>query len=150
MIQLSDLTKDQLLYFTTNIYNGVGSREFFINPHDLIFSPAAMEHDFAYWRGGPDNLRKIADKEFLQHCLVLSKQHTGIRRVFYTNTSYVYYTFLVLLGKYAWEYYDAPANTWEEFLEHFNKYQASKQKQTARSCIKLIHKAQIRLAKNTP
>lgn len=117
-LELKDLTPKQLEFFLTYIFNGVGSREFFINPRDFIFKNAAKTHDLKYFCGGNDTLRKIADKNFFEECCKAVLRQPGYKRVFYFPIAYVYYSALILLGKYAWEYYDTPAGTWPEFIQH--------------------------------
>ena len=146
MLELNDLTQEQLEYFKTHIYNGVGSREFLINPPDLIFDAPALEHDFAYWRGGQDSHRKTADKKFLIDSLAVSRTQSRLKQPLYVAVSYVYYAFLAVLGRFAFEYYDAPAQTWGELLEHYTSYQASRTKKVVKGCMKLMCKVTARIA----
>jgi hypothetical protein len=98
-LTLNSLTPEQYKYFKENIYNGVGSDEFPINPHDLIFKRPAEFHDFCYWRGGTKEDLKIADNRFLKLCLKRVKKEKKYTRPFYYCVAYVYYYFLVALGK---------------------------------------------------
>lgn len=143
ILQYEELTPEQKEYFLKNIWNGVGSREFPIDPHDLIFGPASVLHDFEYWRGGNESYRIAADKTFLKNCLSLVKKQPKYKQPFYYVAAYVYYCFLTTLGKYAFEYSTEPAKTWEELLERFLKYQEenqTKKKQVARYLIKQVHR----------
>jgi hypothetical protein len=113
------LTKEQKEFFIEHIWNGVGSSHFFINPHDLIFKEASIHHDFYYWRGGPDRLRKLADKDFFHRCHDKIRQLPKKRRPFYYASAYAYYFTLKLLGKAAWEKGEV-CQTWNELLHRFN------------------------------
>lgn len=116
------LTAKQKSYFKQYIWNGVGSRSFFVNPHDLIFKEASIYHDFYYWRGGPIELISLADRDFFHRCHSAVRKQPAYKRPFYYATSYVYFSFLKLLGKVAWEYAEKPCQTWEELLERVNLY----------------------------
>jgi len=113
------LSKAQKDYFLEHIWNGVGSSHFFINPHDLIFKEASIYHDFYYWRGGSDELRKLADKDFFHRCHEKIRKLPKKRRPFYYISAYVYYFTLKILGKTAWEKRPLPCQTWEELMQQF-------------------------------
>lgn len=135
-LELEDLTKEQYDYFKKHIYNGVGSREFPINPHDLIFKKAAEKHDFYYWRGGDDSYRVLADKEYLKDSLIAVKLQPKWKQPFYHSVAYVYYGFLVALGRFAFEYSDEPCKTWEQLLKRFQDYQnKNNKKQSTRKLL---------------
>jgi hypothetical protein len=120
-LQYSDLTPKQLDYFLKYIWNGVGSREF-VKPPQLIFSEASKLHDFQYFRGGTDSDRKASDKDLLHHMHdAVRAQKLYIRPIYYFLAA-IYYIVLSKLGKVAWEYYDKPAQTWDEFLYHLDAY----------------------------
>jgi hypothetical protein len=116
-----DLTQKQKDFFLKYIWNGVGSREY-PKPPQLIFREASIYHDFGYFRGGPESLRKEVDREFFH------KAHSAVRRLpiaqrpFYYAMSYIYFYGLKKLGSKAWELYPEPAKTWEEFLNRVYAY----------------------------
>lgn len=118
-LSYDNLTKEQKEFFLRHIWNGVGSNHFFINPHDLIFKEASIYHDFYYWRGGTDLIRKMADKDFFHRCHSKIRELPKRRRPFYYAAAYVYYYTLKLLGKHAWEK-GATCQTWQELLVRFN------------------------------
>ena len=122
MLEYDNLSQKQKDFFDKSIWNGVGSRDFFINPHDLIFKEASKYHDFAYWRGGPEELRIKADKDFFHRAHSAVRKQSLLKRPFYYATSYVYFYFLKIGGKRAFEYYERPADTWEELLARVNFY----------------------------
>jgi len=113
------LTDEQKDFFLTHIWNGVGSDHYpFLNPHDLIFKEASIYHDFYYWRGGSERLRKLADKDFLHRCHVAIRKLPMKRRLFYYIAAYVYYFALTMFGKKAWE--NGPiCITWECLLKRY-------------------------------
>ncbi|CAB4141259.1 hypothetical protein UFOVP410_98 [uncultured Caudovirales phage] len=118
-LSYDSLTENQKAYFLKYIWNGVGSRHFFINPHDLIFKEASVYHDFYYWRGGPLTLKKLADKDFLHRCHHSVRQQPRYKQIlFYYPIAGIYYFFLKF-GKKAWEKRVTPCKTWEELLEQF-------------------------------
>lgn len=121
-LELKDLTPDQYAYYRRWVYNGVGSRTFPINPRDFIFGPAAIEHDARYWFYLVPGLRAWVDKQFLVDCLKLVKQQPKWKRPFYWCIAHVYYLFLRLLGKYAWEKGEKPITKWDDFLTRFYAY----------------------------
>lgn len=129
-LKYENLTEEQKIYFLKYIYNGVGSREFFINPHDLIFKEAAKIHDFEYFVGGTEERRLIIDRNFLDDCLFAANKRPFLRRQLYKIVAYVYYFFLMMLGRFAWEYYPEPADTWEEFLSRYKLYLNKNSKKT--------------------
>jgi len=120
-LELNKLTPKQYEYFKTHIYNGVGSDHFFINPHDLIFKLAAEAHDFAYWRGGTDEDRVISDKIYLRDSLSAIRLQPRWKRIFYYPIAYIYYFFLTIFGRFAFEYRNAPIETWRELKKAFRK-----------------------------
>jgi hypothetical protein len=117
-ISYDALTQQQKQFFNEHIWNGVGSRHFFINPHDLIFKEASVYHDFYYWRGGSNELRVLADKDFLSRCLDKIQKLPPKRRPFYYVAAYTYYFFLKTFGKAAWEKGEV-CKTWEELMLRF-------------------------------
>jgi hypothetical protein len=121
-LELEDLTKEQRDWFMTYIWNGPGSRDYPIQPPELIFNIPSIRHDFEYFRGGTEEDRKETDKHFLDESLAIVKERPIYTRPFYFSISYIYYFGLVLLGSKAWEYYDKPAETWNEYLQHIVKY----------------------------
>lgn len=121
MLLYEDLSVKQKDFFLKYIWNGVGSREF-VKPPALIFDEPSMYHDFAYFRGGTDEDRKQADKEFFHKAHDEVRKKAVWQRPFYYTMSYVYFYGLKKLGGKAWEYYDKPADTWEEFLAHVYAY----------------------------
>ena len=125
-LNLEDLPPDQMHTFKTEIFNGVGSREFFIDPHDLIFKQAAMAHDFAYWRGGSNEDRKLSDKIYLEDSLDAVRRQRKWTRPIYFVIAYIYYGFLKMLGKYAFEYRERPCESWDELYQAFKEYQAKR------------------------
>jgi len=116
------LTEKEKKFFKDYIWNGVGSRSFFVNPHDLIFKEASLYHDFYYWRGGPQELRELADKDFFHRCHSAVRKQPKYKRPFYYLTSYVYFAFLRMLGKVAWEYSEKPSKTFKELLDKVHFY----------------------------
>ena len=116
-LSFDTLPPPQKAYFLTHIWNGVGSRHFFINPHDLIFKEASIYHDFYYWRGGPEKVRLMADKDFFMRCKDAVKKAPWHLRPFYSIAAIVYTQFL-RLGKSAWEYGEVPAQNWEQFIHN--------------------------------
>lgn len=112
------LTKKQKEFFLEHIWNGVGSSHFFIDPHDLIFKEASVYHDFYYWRGGPEELRHMADKDFFHRCQSAIRKLPMKRRPFYYIAAYTYYFTLKILGKAAWEKGEV-CQTWEELMKRF-------------------------------
>jgi hypothetical protein len=117
-LSYDSLTKEQKDFFKQHIWNGVGSKHFIIDPHDLIFKEASIYHDFFYWRGGTTQIRKLADKDFLHRCHSSIRRLPKKRRPFYYLAAYVYYTTLRLLGKFAWE--SGPTcQTWQELLVRY-------------------------------
>lgn len=124
-LNLDDLTPKQYKRFMSEIYNGVGSNDVdFIDPHDLIFKKAAEYHDFAYWRGGTDEDRRICDYIFLLHCLEATRKEKWYYRPFYYGASYVYYLALVLFGRYAFEYKDEPSPHWDHLILGYLQYKS--------------------------
>lgn len=117
-LSYDSLSESQRNYFLKNIWNGVGSRHFFINPHDLIFKEASVYHDFYYWRGGPLNLKDIADKDFLHRCHSAVRKQSKIKQPFYYFIAATYYFFLKF-GKTAWESRAEPCQTWNDLLAIF-------------------------------
>lgn len=120
-LSFDKLTEKQKNYFARFIWNGVGSRNFFINPHDLIFKEASLYHDFYYWRGGPIELKALADKDFFHRCHSAVRKQPLWKRPFYYFVAVIYYKFLAL-GKIAWEYGEKPCQTWQELLANFYQY----------------------------
>lgn len=127
-LSYDSLTDSQKAFFRKFVWNGLGSRDAHIDPHDLIFKNASIYHDWYYFVGGPDKLRIAADKEFLVNCNKLVLKERAWKRWFYYPVSYVYYFFIKIGSKLAWEYYDEPAQTWEEFIEHVMTYFDRKKK----------------------
>lgn len=121
MLEFDNLTKLQKEFFLEFIWNGVGSREF-AKPPQLIFANASVYHDFAYFRGGNESDRKIADKDFFHRSHSSTRKQHTYTRPFYYVMSYVYFYGLKKIGGKAWEYYDAPAQNWKEFLDHVYAY----------------------------
>lgn len=119
---LTDLTPTQLEFFLKYVYNGVGSDELGIDPPDSIFKGAAKGHDFRCFVGGTDHDRIESDKEFLKDCLDRINKSPVWKRPLYKILAYVYYFALWMGSKYAWEYYDKPAENWEEFIKHVIAY----------------------------
>ncbi len=117
-ISFDNLTKEQQNFFKEHIWNGVGSRHFFLNPHDLKFKEASIYHDFYYWRGGPEELRKLADKDFFHRCHSAISKLPRKRRAFYYIAAYVYYFSLKIFGKAAWEKGEV-CQTWEELVQRY-------------------------------
>lgn len=124
LFELADLTTNQFDFYHKYIFNGLGSRESWINPRDFIFRPAALHHDFWGIRGGPDALRVKADSDFYTKCKELADQEIWIKRIFYRSVAWVYYQALVQLSQIAWEYHDEPAKNWAEFIGNFKFYYA--------------------------
>lgn len=120
-LSFDKLRPNQQEFFKRYIWNGVGSKHFFINPHDLIFKEASLYHDFYYWRGGPLELKKLADEDFLHRCHAAVRKQPKWKRPFYYAVAAVYYTFL-RLGKVAWEYGEAPCQTWQELLDNVYRF----------------------------
>lgn len=139
MIQFSDLTEEQI----NIVWNGVGSKHFIVNPHDLVFSEPSKKHDFLYYKGGTEEDRKRADNiyyleskeivdSFLSKVMDPSevswrKFHLKIIRYLTTFSqgryflwasltviNNIYCFFLSKLGKYSFEYSEKPRETWEE------------------------------------
>ena len=121
VIQLDELTLKQKEYFLKNIWNGVGSREYPDVP-DFIFGEASKYHDFAYFRGGDENDRKEADRDFFHRAHSAVRKQPLLKRPFYYVLSYTYFYSLKKLGGKAWEYYPAPAKNWNEWLAHVNTF----------------------------
>lgn len=121
-LHLKDLTPEQYDFFKLYCYNGVGSDSLAINPHDLIFKKAAESHDWYYLAGGTEKDRRYADKLFREEMLVAVKLCPGWKRPFYYIACYVYYAFVKYGGKYAFEYYPTPAESWEEFIKRYVAY----------------------------
>lgn len=121
-LQYDNLTDEQELFFLTHIWNGVGSREFFIDPHDLIFKIPSMYHDFYYFGGGDEERRQMSDWDFYLRCKREVLNISWWKRPFLYSAAYIYYFFLKIGGKYAFEYTDKPAETWEEYMEIVNSY----------------------------
>ena len=116
--------KSQEDYFLSNMYNGVGSRSFFINPPDFIFGPAAKIHDFLYFVGGTEEDRKASDEIYNLYAKNIISQKHGVKRHLYSAIHTVYYFVLKMLGKYAFEYYPEPAKTWDEVVDRYKSYLA--------------------------
>lgn len=135
-LQLEDLTPEQFQYFKQNIYNGVGSREFPINPRDFIFKKAALRHDFYYFRLGDDNVRYQADLQYKEDGLAAIKEQPRWKQPFYRLVHHIYCFFLFKLGPYAWEYGPQPVKTWEQYLQSYNNYLV--RKTTKKSYIKKL------------
>lgn len=110
------LTSNQKDFFKKYIWNGVGSSHYTINPHDLIFKNASIYHDFNYFRGGNDELRELADSDFINRSLAAVRSQKFYKQPFYWVVAYIYYFGLVIFGKKAWEYYEEPADSWSEFM----------------------------------
>lgn len=126
-LQLTDLTPDQYSYYMKNIYNGVGSRSYSINPRDFIFKKAAEYHDFRYISGGTENNRLESDLEYdLWAKKAIQDEPNIFLRNFYKLVHKIYFYVLQKLGKNAWEYYDEPSKTWDEFIERFQKSESPK------------------------
>lgn len=122
-INYEKLTDEQKKFFDKWVWNGVGSNSYVIDPPDLIFKYPSKVHDLFFFAGGNDERRKLADKDFLKRCLEVSKKKKlWIKRYYFIGISYIYYVALVLLSKKAWEYYDQPAETWEEVIERVKAY----------------------------
>lgn len=121
-IRYGDLTPKQKEYFDKHIWNGVGSREYFLNPHDLIFKEPSKWHDCDYFVGGPDLRRKMADKDFLYRCHQEVKKQSLIKRPFYYVMAAIYHYCLKRFSRPAWELYVHPARNWSELIKHFNSY----------------------------
>lgn len=115
------LDEKQKLYFRTFIWNGVGSREF-IDPPEAIFHKCSLYHDFYYWRGGPDKYRIMADHDFFHRCHDQARKQPWYNKAIYFPLSYVYFLALKILGHAAWEYRNAPCQTWDELLRQVYKY----------------------------
>ena len=120
-LTLDGLTPDQYKYFKENIYNGVGSRDFALDPHDLIFKKAAEYHDFAYWRGGTEQDRKEADKRFKRDCVDAAWNQKARSFLFYISAAYIYYYAVKFLGKYSFIYREEPLDNWKDLKEAFIK-----------------------------
>jgi len=118
-IEFEQLTEEQVNF----IWNGVGSKHFFIDPHDLIFKEPSKLHDFLYWRGGNEEDKIKADLIFYKNCKKKCYEHRGLARIFYLSAAWVYYQTLKLLGKYAFEYGEK-AQTWEEIETRVRGYPA--------------------------
>jgi hypothetical protein len=131
-IVYDELSLKQKKFFRDYIWNGVGSRSFFINPHDLIFKNASLYHDFYYWRGGPEEYRIMADQNFLHRSHALIRREPIYRRPFYYAIAAVYVFFLRLVGKVAFEYSERPCQTWEELLDRVNTFYDQNPKITGR------------------
>jgi hypothetical protein len=116
MLLYNDLTQKQRDWFLTYVWNGVGSREY-IKPPQLIFEEASKWHDFGYFRGGNEDLRKEVDREFFHKAHSAVRKQPIAQRPFYYAMSYVYFYGLKKLGSKAWELYPEPAKTWEEFVD---------------------------------
>jgi hypothetical protein len=115
-------TDKQKNYFDKYIWNGVGSREFFINPHDLIFKEASKHHDAEYFIGGTEEDRILADKAFLHQMHQAVRRQSKWKRPFYYLAASIYSIFLKKLGKFAFEYTERRAETFEEMLKHYHNY----------------------------
>lgn len=115
-MKYENLTPEQKKYIIDNVYNGVGSGQFGFKVKEFIFRESAIEHDFYYFRGGTEQDRKTADIIFLNHSLRLASSHTFLNKIAYRIIAYIFFYFVYYFGWLSWEYYDSPANTWEEFL----------------------------------
>lgn len=117
-----DLTDEQKKYFLIHLWNGVGSREYVLDPPDSIFSVPSIYHDFWYLRGGPIELRKLADLDFYYRCVYEVRKRPKWKRPFYHFLATVYYYGLKYLGKKAWDKYDVPIADWRDFVHRTSKY----------------------------
>src|SRR3990172_7684588 len=120
-LQYDQLTHNQQEFFKKYIWNGVGYDHYPINPHDLIFKEASVYHDYYFFRGGSNELRLLADKDFLVRGLKAVQEQKRLLKPVYWIIAYVYYFALILLSKKAWEYYDEPSADWKEFIDRVKK-----------------------------
>lgn len=120
VIELNELTAEQLNYFLKYGYNGCGSRQFTKVP-DFIFSLAAVTHDWRYFSMATEEDREFADKEFLDLMLYLAKKQPIYKQGYYRIIAYIYYLAVRLLGKYAFEYSNTAPKTWEEIKTRIDR-----------------------------
>jgi hypothetical protein len=122
-LQFDKLTDTQKTFFLEELWNGVGSRSYPIDPPDSIFKGPSIYHDFWYFRGGPDELRKMADLDFYYRCLdKIKERKKPLHKPFFYILAFIYYYGLKFLGKKAWEYHEKPAKTWDEFISRSQKF----------------------------
>lgn len=112
-ITLKVLTKEQLNF----IANGCGPKFWDWLVPDAIFESACILHDLAYWVGGTETSRKIADKKFLADMLkIASKQNSWVW--WWKAYAQLAYHVVRILGSRAF-HYGAPRGL-EELKEEMN------------------------------
>lgn len=122
-LNFDELTKEQQLFFKQHLWNGVGSRDYPIDPPDSIFKGPSIYHDFWYLRGGPEDLQHLADLDFLYRCMdKIDTRKTWWKKPFFRILAYIYYYGLGFLGKKAWDVYPEASQNWDKFIKRTSKY----------------------------
>lgn len=95
------------------IANGCGGKGGWLKPPSFRFNANCDQHDFYYWRGGTEEDRKTADKEFL--VIMLEDANRGVwwKRAWYRWWANTYYVAVRLFGKKFFHYRVTKA-TWRE------------------------------------
>lgn len=119
-LELSDLTAEDYNFFLKNIYNGVGTSTnlgwflgWLTDPADFCFGPAAIVHDFSYWKCGGIKDKLKADWIYFIDSLKLTFQQKVYTIPFYLFVTLVYTFFLFLFGWISFEW-GTPSTTFEE------------------------------------
>lgn len=91
----SYLTDEQIAF----IANGCGGKGGLIKPPDFLFLASCKKHDFYYWRGCSEKLRKIYDGKFYKFMLEDIANARWYLKPHYHVWAYAYYKFVRLGGK---------------------------------------------------
>ena len=112
-LRYSDLTPFQQKVIT----NGCGASNSLFNPPEFKFKASCNQHDFYYWRGGNEDDRKLADKQFYDAMVEDSKLCSNIfSKTTHLITAKIYYVSVSLFGKKHFYYTDKPRGM-KEVLE---------------------------------
>lgn len=100
MIHYSELNDNQ----KKAICNGCGGKGGWITPPQFIFKASCNQHDFYSWRGGKEEDRAKADKEFYQAMLEDIKSQPLIKKPYYHLWAFTYYKAVRIFGKKYFNY----------------------------------------------
>ena len=101
-LRYSSLTDIQKKY----ICNGCGGKGGWFNPPEFLFHASCNQHDFYYWRGGDEDDRKKADKDFYEFMKKDASEAPWWRKPFSMTSAFIYYKSVRYMGNKFFNYSD--------------------------------------------